>query len=73
MGGHKLGFEAVAVGIVAFSLLFGCDSEDPGVPESFVWARDWNPLEGQSSADGDDKWFAPGYGLVADGAALRVE
>ncbi len=44
-----------------------------GELEEVVWARDWNPLEGQSSADGDDKWFAPGFGLVADGAALRVE
>lgn len=44
-----------------------------GELEEVVWARDWNPLEGQSSADGDDKWFAPGFGLVADGPALRIE
>jgi hypothetical protein len=29
-------------------------------------AIDWNPLEGETSADGEDKWFASGIGLVID-------
>ncbi len=31
-----------------------------------VHTLDWNPLDGQTSADGEDKFFAPGVGLVSD-------
>jgi hypothetical protein len=31
-----------------------------------VHTLDWNPLDGQTSADGEDKFFASGVGLVSD-------
>jgi hypothetical protein len=27
---------------------------------------DWNPLEGQTGADGEDKFYAEGIGLIVD-------
>jgi len=29
-------------------------------------AIDWNPLEGQTSADAEDKYYAQGIGLIVD-------
>lgn len=37
-----------------------------------LWAIDWNPLEGDTSADGEDKYYARGIGLVVDDVAELV-
>lgn len=41
-------------------------NEPAGKFENVVHTLDWNPLEGQTSADGEEKFFAPGIGLVED-------
>ncbi len=33
---------------------------------------DWNPLEGQTRADGEDKFYAPGLGLIQDSVAVLI-
>ncbi len=35
-------------------------------------ALDWNPLDGQTSADGEDKKYAPGIGLIFDNGVELV-
>jgi hypothetical protein len=40
--------------------------EPAGQFENVVHTLDWNPLEGQTSADGEEKFFAPGIGPIED-------
>lgn len=37
-----------------------------------VHTLDWNPLDGQTSADGEDKFYAPGVGIVSDHGVTLV-
>ncbi|MBI4509486.1 MAG: hypothetical protein HY698_07600 [Deltaproteobacteria bacterium] len=43
-----------------------------GTFENAAFFLDWNPLEGQTILDGEDKVYAPGIGLVVDDVATLV-
>ncbi|MEQ8893468.1 MAG: hypothetical protein RID93_37810, partial [Sandaracinaceae bacterium] len=81
MGEHRLGFEAVAVGIVAFALLMGCDSEDPGVPESFelLDGAVCDAANGRFTREVDHPYFPLAVGSewvlegVEEGTPIRIE
>ena len=44
----------------------GSKTVPAGSFSDLVHAIDWNPLEGETAADAEDKYYAPGVGLIID-------